>query len=113
MVGEREFKPTKAFRHEGIEWDITDEEWDCWMAWFLHGNQSFDPQIFNQWWFNKMKFEALDELEKHDQRAADLVKLRYFGGFSHQEAAESLGMSRGTADRLWAVARAWLKSQLE
>ena len=57
--------------------------------------------------------EALQELERHDEEAASLIKLRYFGGFSHQEAAESLGMSRGHADRLWAVARAWLKSQLE
>jgi hypothetical protein len=36
------------------------------------------------------------------------VKLRYFTGLSRQEAAETLGISRGAADRLWALAWAWL-----
>jgi RNA polymerase sigma factor (TIGR02999 family) len=52
--------------------------------------------------------EALGRLEQHDPAAARLVKLRYFAGLSHQEAAEALGLSRGAADRLWALARAWL-----
>lgn len=56
--------------------------------------------------------EALGRLEQHDADAARLVKLRYFAGFSHQEAAEALGISRGSADRLWALARAWLFRQL-
>src|SRR5262245_49629494 len=56
--------------------------------------------------------EALSQLEHHDAEAARLVKLRYFAGLSHQEAAESLGISRGAADRLWALARAWLFRQL-
>jgi RNA polymerase sigma factor (TIGR02999 family) len=56
--------------------------------------------------------EALSQLERHDADAARLVKLRYFAGLSHQEAAEALGVSRSTADRLWALARAWLFRQL-
>ena len=56
--------------------------------------------------------EALSRLEGHDADAARLVKLRYFAGLSHQEAAEALGLSRGAADRLWALARAWLFRQL-
>ena len=56
--------------------------------------------------------EALSRLERHDPDAARLVKLRYFAGLSHQEAAEALGISRGTADRLWALARAWLYRRL-
>src|SRR5262245_22890174 len=56
--------------------------------------------------------EALARLERHDPDAARLVKLRYFTGLSHQEAAEALGISRGAADRLWALARAWLFRQL-
>jgi RNA polymerase sigma factor (TIGR02999 family) len=56
--------------------------------------------------------EALSRLECHDPDAARLVKLRYFAGLSHQEAAEALGLSRGAADRLWALARAWLFRQL-
>ena len=52
--------------------------------------------------------EALDRLERHDGDAARLVKLRYFAGLSVQEAAEALGISRATADRYWAYAKAWL-----
>jgi RNA polymerase sigma factor (TIGR02999 family) len=56
--------------------------------------------------------EALSQLERHDPDAARLVKMRYFGGLSHQEAADALGLSRGAADRLWALGRAWLFRQL-
>jgi RNA polymerase sigma factor (TIGR02999 family) len=56
--------------------------------------------------------EALGELERHDAQAAALVKLRYFAGMQHQEAAEALGIGRRTADRLWALARAWLFEQI-
>jgi DNA-directed RNA polymerase specialized sigma24 family protein len=56
--------------------------------------------------------DALSELERHDATAAQLVKLRYFAGFGHQEAAEALGIGRREADRLWALARAWLYQQL-
>ena len=52
--------------------------------------------------------EALDDLERHDAQAAALVKLRYFAGFGHQEAAEVLGLTRRAADRLWLLARTWL-----
>jgi RNA polymerase sigma factor (TIGR02999 family) len=56
--------------------------------------------------------EALGDLERHDPRAAGLVKLRYFSGLSHQQAAEALGVSRRVGDRLWAVAKAWLYQRL-
>src|SRR6516225_4611563 len=56
--------------------------------------------------------DALAELERHDPQAAALVKLRYFAGLSHQEAAEALGIGRQAADRLWALARAWLYQRL-
>jgi RNA polymerase sigma factor (TIGR02999 family) len=52
--------------------------------------------------------EAVAELERHDPRSAELVKLRYFAGLSHQEAAEALGIGRRAADRHWALAKAWL-----
>jgi RNA polymerase sigma factor (TIGR02999 family) len=57
--------------------------------------------------------EALGELEQHDPQAAGLVKLRYFSGLSHQQAAAVLGVSRRVADRLWAVAKAWLYQRLQ
>jgi len=56
--------------------------------------------------------EALTELEQHDPVAAELVKLRYFSGFSHTNAAELLGLTRRQADGLWALARAWLFRRL-
>jgi RNA polymerase sigma factor (TIGR02999 family) len=56
--------------------------------------------------------EALDELERHDAQAAALVKLRFFAGFEHQEAADMLGLGRRAADRLWLLARTWLYKAL-
>ncbi len=56
--------------------------------------------------------EALADLEKHDASAAQLVKLRYFAGLKHQEAAKALGVTRRAADRLWALARAWLFARI-
>jgi len=57
--------------------------------------------------------EALAELEKHDEPASRLVKLRYFAGLTHQDAAAAMGLTRRAADRLWAVARAWLYRQID
>jgi RNA polymerase sigma factor (TIGR02999 family) len=56
--------------------------------------------------------EALSELEVHDPQAAALIKLRYFTGLTHQEAAQALGITRRTADRVWALARAWLYQRM-
>ena len=56
--------------------------------------------------------EALGELERHEAQAAQLVKLRYYGGCTHQQAAEALGISRRAADRLWVLARTWLYQQV-
>jgi DNA-directed RNA polymerase specialized sigma24 family protein len=44
---------------------------------------------------------------------AQLVKLRYFAGRTHQQAADIMGISRRSADRLWALGRAWLYRQLD
>jgi RNA polymerase sigma factor (TIGR02999 family) len=56
---------------------------------------------------------ALDRLAATDPTAAELVKLRYFAGFSLVEAAEILSVSPRTADRLWKYARAWLRRAVE
>ena len=56
---------------------------------------------------------ALEKLDAEFPVQAQLVKLRYFGGLSHQEAAQALGISRATADRYWAFARAFLYSEIE
>jgi len=51
---------------------------------------------------------ALTRLAAADPRRAELVRLRYFAGLTLEQAAELLGISRATADRHWAFARAWL-----
>jgi RNA polymerase sigma factor (TIGR02999 family) len=51
---------------------------------------------------------ALTRLAEQQPVKAELVKLRYFGGLTLEEAAEFLGISAATAKRYWAVARAWL-----
>jgi len=52
--------------------------------------------------------EALTRLAASDPSRAELVRLRYFAGLTLEQAAELLGISRATADRHWAFARAWL-----
>ena len=52
--------------------------------------------------------EALTQLAAEHPEKARLVNLRYFGGLSHEESAQALGVSVSTADRHWAFARAWL-----
>jgi RNA polymerase sigma factor (TIGR02999 family) len=56
--------------------------------------------------------EALSKLAAEDPVKAELVKLRYFGGLSVEDAGRVLGISRATADRYWAFARVWLYSEL-
>jgi RNA polymerase sigma factor (TIGR02999 family) len=56
--------------------------------------------------------EALDKLAAADKQAADLVKLRYFAGFSVAETAELLKISPRKANQVWAYARVWLLDQI-
>jgi RNA polymerase sigma factor (TIGR02999 family) len=57
--------------------------------------------------------EALNKLAAADKKAADLVHLRFFAGLPIPEAAQLLGISPRTADRLWAYARAWLHQEIQ
>ena len=56
---------------------------------------------------------ALDRLQAEHPDKADLVKLRFFGGLSRDEAAKALGISTTTATRYWTYARAWLQAEVE
>jgi RNA polymerase sigma factor (TIGR02999 family) len=56
--------------------------------------------------------EALDRLAEWNQRQSQVITLRYFGGLTMAEIAESLGVSVVTVERDWRLARAWLGSQL-
>jgi RNA polymerase sigma factor (TIGR02999 family) len=57
--------------------------------------------------------EAISQLTLADPEAAEVVKLRIFIGFSIEEAAANLGISRATAYRHWTYAKAWLKLALQ
>ncbi|MEH6415959.1 ECF-type sigma factor [Pseudomonas sp. CGJS7] len=54
----------------------------------------------------------LQRLERIHARAAKGVELRYFGGLTIEETAETIGVSLPTAKRDWQFARAWLHEQL-
>lgn len=56
--------------------------------------------------------EALAELDSQHPDKAKVVKLRFFAGCSLEESAKQLGISRATAERHWAYARAWLYGRL-
>ena len=56
--------------------------------------------------------EAMNKLAEEHPEKAQLVTLRYFGGLTHEEAAQAMGISTSTADRHWAFARAWLYRQM-
>ena len=56
--------------------------------------------------------DALERLAAEEPTAAKVVEARVFGGLSVEEAAAALGLSRATAYREWAFARAWLATAL-
>ena len=55
---------------------------------------------------------ALERLATLNPRHARVVELRYFGGLTLEEAADSLGLTPRTVARDWRLARAWLKREL-
>ena len=57
--------------------------------------------------------ESLQKLEATDRQAATLVKLRYFTGLTMAEAADALGISTRSAERLWTWSRAWLFQEIQ
>jgi RNA polymerase sigma-70 factor, ECF subfamily len=56
--------------------------------------------------------EALTRLATMDERQAQIVEYRFFGGMSVEETAERLDISPATVKREWAMARAWLNREL-
>ena len=57
--------------------------------------------------------EALSSLAEVDPRQAEIVQLRIFAGLSHEEVAESLGVSLRTVEGDWKMAKAWLRVRLD
>ena len=56
--------------------------------------------------------EALEKLATFDQRKAEVVEMRYFGGLTMEEIAEVLKVHVNTVARDWTAARAWLLAAL-
>ena len=52
--------------------------------------------------------DAIERLESEDPEKARIVVLKFFGGLTNQEVAESLGVAERTVERQWAFAKAWL-----
>jgi RNA polymerase sigma factor (TIGR02999 family) len=69
-------------------------------------------------WFEEQQLdllalhEALERLERLDERKARIVLLRFFAGRSQPEVADVMGLSLATVEREWAAARAWLLAAL-
>lgn len=57
--------------------------------------------------------EALERLAAYDSRKAEVVKLRYFAGLNHAEAAHVLNVSEKSVRRDWQFAKAWLCADIE
>jgi len=55
---------------------------------------------------------ALDRLRATDERLADIVDLRFFGGLSELNIAAALHISERTVRREWRLAKAWLEREL-
>jgi RNA polymerase sigma factor (TIGR02999 family) len=57
--------------------------------------------------------DALESLAKVDERKAQVVEMRFFGGLSMEEIANVLNVSPETAARDWRLAKAWLRREME
>jgi RNA polymerase sigma factor (TIGR02999 family) len=55
---------------------------------------------------------ALRGLEELDPRQAEIVEMRFFGGFTVEEIADALEISAATVKREWTLAKLWLRREL-
>lgn len=56
--------------------------------------------------------QALERLERIDERQARVVECRFFAGLTIEETSDALGISPSTVGRDWRMARAWLNREL-
>ena len=56
--------------------------------------------------------ELIERLAAEDARMAQVVEMRCFGGLTHEEIAQSIGVDERTVKRDWQVARAWIIGQI-
>jgi RNA polymerase sigma-70 factor (ECF subfamily) len=57
--------------------------------------------------------DALNELTLLDAQKARMVELRFFGGLTLEDTADTLGVSTATVTREWRMARAWLYRRIQ
>ncbi|MFW5652767.1 MAG: ECF-type sigma factor [Planctomycetota bacterium] len=57
--------------------------------------------------------DALESLDRHNRRMAEVVKLRFFAGLTTEQVAEVLGVNQRTVQRDWLAAKAWLGVQMQ
>ncbi len=57
--------------------------------------------------------EHLEKLRLHDERLAEVVDLRFFGGLTEQDVAETLELSPRQVQHAWRLARAWLAREIQ
>ncbi len=57
--------------------------------------------------------DALEQLGAEEPRQSKVVEMRFFGGLTMREIADSLGVSGATVDRDWQLARIFLQGQLK
>jgi RNA polymerase sigma-70 factor (ECF subfamily) len=57
--------------------------------------------------------EALERLTAIDPQQARVVEMRYFGGLTVEETAAALAIAPRTVKREWAMAKAWLRTEIE
>lgn len=68
------------------------------------------PEIDHEDW--EAVDKALQELQEMDERRYRVVMLRYFGGLTNAQIADTLGLSEKTVERDWAVARIFLRGRI-
>jgi RNA polymerase sigma factor (TIGR02999 family) len=74
-------------------------------------DEAISPSVGQQIDFVELD-EALGKLSKFDERKAQVVTLRFFGGLTNDAVAHVLGISRTTVADDWRVARAFLAREL-
>ena len=57
--------------------------------------------------------EALEQFKTEDPERAKIVLLKFFGGLTNQEVAESMDVNERTVERQWAFAKAWLYEKIK
>jgi len=56
--------------------------------------------------------QALDQLATFNERGCQVVEYRVFGGLTHAEVANVMGLSPITVRRAWTTAKTWLRREL-